>query len=76
LMGQESTSRRCRSNASKFLMHNRIIPHEEIIAEIDQVQLEDLEKARLNILKSNITLSSIGPIKNLESLDSIKRRLS
>jgi predicted Zn-dependent peptidase len=57
-------------------MHNRIIPHEEIIAEIDQVQLEDLEKARLNILKSNITLSSIGPIKNLESLDSIKRRLS
>ena len=76
LMGQESTSRRCRSNASKFLMHNRIIPNEEIIAEIDHVQLEDLEKARLNILKSNITLSSIGPIKNLESLDSIKRRLS
>jgi predicted Zn-dependent peptidase len=67
LMGQESTSRRCRSNASKFLMHGRIIPHEEIIAEIDQVQLEDIEKARLNILKSNITLSSIGPIKNLES---------
>jgi predicted Zn-dependent peptidase len=57
-------------------MHGRIIPHEEIIAEIDQVQLEDIEKARLNILKSNITLSSIGPIKNLESLDSIKRRLS
>ena len=76
LMGQESTSRRCRSNASKYLMHDRIISHEEIIAEIDQVQLEDLERARQNILKSNITLSSIGPIKNLESLDSIKRRLS
>ena len=76
LMGQESTSRRCRSNASKFLMHKRLIPHEEIISEIDKVQLEDLEKARINILKSEITLSSIGPIKDLESLESVKSRLS
>ena len=76
LMGQESTSRRCRSNASKYLMHNRLISHEEMISEIDKVQLGDLEKARKNILKSNITLSSIGPVKNLESLDSVKRRLS
>ena len=76
LMGQESTSRRCRSNASKYLMHKRFIPHEEIISEIDKVQLEDLEKARKNILKSNITLSSIGPIKDLESLESVKRRFS
>ena len=76
LMGQESTSRRCRSNASKFLMHKRLIPHEEIISEIDKVQLEDLEKARRNILKSEITLSSIGPIKDLESLESVKSRLS
>ncbi len=76
LMGQESTSRRCRSNASKYLMHKRLIPHEEIISEIDKVQLEDLEKARKNILKSNITLSSIGPIKDLESLESVKRRFS
>tara|TARA_Y100001935_G_scaffold254518_1_gene263810 strand:+ start:38 stop:1291 length:1254 start_codon:yes stop_codon:yes gene_type:complete len=76
LMGQESTSTRCRSNASKYLMHNRIIPIEEIIEEIDNVKLDDLERARKNILKSNITLSSIGPVKNLESLDSIKRRLS
>ena len=51
-------------------------PHEEIISEIDKVQLEDLEKARKNILKSNITLSSIGPIKDLESLESVKRRFS
>ncbi len=76
LMGQESTSRRCRSNASKYLMHNEIISHEEIISKIDAVQLEDLERARLNILKSNITLSSIGPVQDLESLDSIKARFN
>ena len=57
-------------------MHKRLIPHEEIISEIDKVQLEDLEKARKNILKSNMTLSSIGPIKDLESLDSVKSRFS
>jgi predicted Zn-dependent peptidase len=76
LMGQESTSRRCRSNASKYLMHNKIISHDEIIAKIDAVQFEDLERARLNILKSNITLSSIGPVQDLESLDSIKARFN
>jgi len=76
LMGQESTSRRCRSNASKYLMHSKIISHEEIISKIDAVQLEDLERARLNILKSNITLSSIGPVQDLESLDSIKDRFN
>ena len=55
---------------------NKIISHEEIISKIDAVQLEDLEKARLNILKSNITLSSIGPVQDLESLDSIKARFN
>ena len=76
LMGHESTSRRCRSNASKYLMHSKIISHNEIISKIDAVQLEDLERARLNILKSNITLSSIGPVQDLESLDSIKARFN
>ena len=75
-MGQESTSRRCRSNASKYLMHNKIISTEETISKIDAVQLEDLERARLNILKSNITLSSIGPINYLEDIEKIKSRLS
>ena len=49
---------------------------DRLIHHIDSVKLDDLERARKNILKSNITLSSIGPVKNLESLDSIKRRFS
>ena len=47
-----------------------------VLSTVKKVQLEDLEKARKNILKSNITLSSIGPIKDLESLESVKRRFS
>ena len=76
LMGQESTSRRCRSNASKYLMHNKIISHEDIISKIDAIQHDDLEKARINILKSKITLSSIGPVQNLENLENVKNRIS
>ena len=75
-MGQESTSRRCRSNASQYLMHNRVVPQNEIISKIDAVQLEDIEKARLNILKSDITLSSIGPVQKLENLDAIRKRFN
>ena len=57
-------------------MHNKIRSPEEFISKIDSVQLEDLEKARKNILDSNLTVSSIGPIENLETADLIKRRLS
>jgi predicted Zn-dependent peptidase len=57
-------------------MHNKIRSPEEFISKIDSVQLEDLEKARKNILNSNLTVSSIGPIEHLETADLIKRRLS
>ena len=76
LKGEESISSRCRSNASNYLMHNKIRSPEEFISKIDSVQLEDLEKARKNILDSNLTVSSIGPIEQLETADLIKRRLS
>tara|TARA_B100000963_G_scaffold317707_1_gene298302 strand:+ start:464 stop:1717 length:1254 start_codon:yes stop_codon:yes gene_type:complete len=76
LKSEESISSRCRSNATNFLMHNKIRSSEEFIAKIDAVKLEDLEKARTKILKSNLTVSSIGPIEHLENVDSIKRRLS
>ena len=75
LKGEESISTRCRSNASNYLMHNKLRSPEEFISKIDSVQLDDLEKARKKILDSNLTLSSIGPIENLETADLIKRRL-
>ena len=57
-------------------MHNKVRSPEEFIAKIDAVQLEDLEKARIKIFESNLTISSIGPIEYLESSNLIKRRLS
>jgi predicted Zn-dependent peptidase len=43
---------------------------------INAITLEDLEKARLKIIESAITISAIGPIENLETLDSISKRLN
>ena len=57
-------------------MHNKVRSPDEFISKIDSVQLEDLEKARKKILDSNLTLSSIGPIENLETAELVKRRLS
>ena len=76
LKGEESISTRCRSNASSYLMHNKVRSPNEFISKIDSVQLEDLEKARKKILDSNLTLSSIGPIENLETAELVKRRLN
>ena len=76
LKSEESISSRCRSNATNYLMHNKIRTTDEFISKIDAVQLEDLEKARKNFIKSNLTVSSIGPIQNLETAELIKRRLS
>ena len=55
---------------------NKVRSPDEFISKIDSVQLEDLEKARKKILDSNLTLSSIGPIENLEAAELVKRRLS
>ena len=57
-------------------MHNKVRSPDEFISKIDSVQLEDLEKARKKILDSNLTLSSIGPIENLEAAELVKRRIS
>ena len=74
--GEESISTSCGSNASSYLMHNKVRSPDEFISKIDSVQLEDLEKARKKILDSNLTLSSIGPIENLEAAELVKRRIS
>jgi len=54
------------------------ITPEEILSIVDNPEdvLEDIEKARLNILKSDITLSSIGPVQKLENLDAIRKRFN
>jgi len=75
-MGRESAFRRCESAARQLLVFNRVIEPQEVIGKINEVTKETVEKIAESILATPITIASIGPIKNLDSLDKIKRRLN
>ena len=76
MMGRESAFRRCESAARQLLVFNKVIDPSETLEKINAVSKESVEKIAKQIVSGPMTISSIGPIKNLESLDSIKRRLS
>ena len=75
-MSRESAFRRCESAARQLLVFNRVIEPSEIIEEINNVTKESVIKVSNKILKSPITIASIGPIKKLESIDKIRKRLN
>ena len=76
MMGRESAFRRCESAARQLLVFNRVIDPLEIIAQIDAVSKETVEKIAKQIVAGPMTISSIGPIKKLETLDKIQNRLN
>ena len=76
MMGRESAFRRCESAARQLLVFNRVIEPQEVIGKINEVTKETVEKIAESILATPITIASIGPIKNLDSLDKIKKRLN
>ena len=49
---------------------------QERIAKINNVTKKSIEKVANKLLSSKPTISSIGPIKQLESLDKIQNRLN
>ena len=76
MMGRESAFRRCESAARQLLIFNRVIDPLEIIKQIDSVSKETVEKIAKQIVAGPMTISSIGPIKKLETLDKIQNRLN
>ena len=76
MMSRESSNSRCRSAANQLLNHNRIIDPSEILEKINAVSKESVERIARQIVKGPMTISSIGPIKNLEKLEQIQLRLN
>ena len=76
MMGRESTFRRCESAARQLLVFDRIIEPEELVIKIDEVNKNTVENIAKEILTSPLTIASIGPIKKLENLDKINKRLN
>ena len=75
MMGRESAFRRCESAARQLLVFNNVIDPLETIKLIDAVSKQTVENIAKKIVEGPITISSIGPIKKLETLDKIQSRL-
>jgi predicted Zn-dependent peptidase len=75
LMSLESTSSRCEQAARQLLIFDRIVPLEETIAKIEAVDASAVENVAKRILSSPLTVTALGPINELETYDSISKRL-
>ena len=69
LMSLESTSNRCERIARQLQIFGRIIPTEEIVQRIDSVTTEDICQVATSLFSEDLTLSAIGPIHKIPSLN-------
>ena len=76
MMGRESAFRRCESAARQLLVFNNVIDPMDTIKKIDAVSKKTVENIAKKIVQGSMTISSIGPIKKLETLDKIQSRLN
>ena len=56
------------------MKNNRIIKVEEQLEKINKVSKESIQKVVTQMLSSNPTIASIGPINNLEKLENFRSR--
>ena len=75
LMARESMMSRADQNAKSILLRGEVRSVEDIIARINEVDIEGLENIAHKIFSSAPTLAALGPLNKLESFDKIKERL-
>ena len=75
LMVMESSHANAMISALQLLRYNRLIDIEERVQKINNVSKESIERVVMKLLDSMPTIASIGPIKNLDTIDQIKNRL-
>ena len=76
LMATESTMSNAAIAVHQVFTKEKLINIEEILEKIKNVSKSSIEKAAKKLLSSKPTVSSIGPIKKLEHLDNIVKRLN
>ena len=76
LMSIESSMTNATIAAYQLLRYNRLIDIQEKIDRINKVTKESIETIAKNLLSSKPTISSIGPVENLETIDKIQTRLN
>jgi len=76
LMSLESTHARAEQIARQLTIYGRILPPEELTAEIDKVDNAALARCAAVLLKGPLTVTTLGPAKKLESYEKLAARLS
>lgn len=75
LMALESSSSTAEVMARQYLIHQRIIPTDEIIAHVENVSLEDVQKAAQMLFSSTPTYTLLGNMKKYPSYETLKKNL-
>ncbi len=75
MMGLESTTNRCEHLANQMLFYGRPVTSLEISERIDSVSSNQLYDLAKKVFQSKLTLSAIGPSKNLLSKEKINNLL-
>jgi predicted Zn-dependent peptidase len=76
LMALESTSSRCEQIARQLQVHGRLLPTGEIVARIEGVVAEDVQRVAAHLFRGRPTLAAVGPLKHLPKLPAITERLA
>ena len=76
LMASESTMSNAAVAVHQLFTEGKLIDIQETIEKINKVTKSSIEKVANKILSSKPTIASIGPIKQLETLDKIQKRLN
>ncbi len=76
IMGRESMMSRADQQAKFLLFRNTVIDVEDLTKKIEAIDKQTIQSVAKRIFTSAPTLAALGPLKELESFDTIKSRLS
>ena len=75
LMRMETISAHAEMNAVDMIIHGRVVPKEETIADIEAVDRTALQRMAHRLFSSKPTLAALGPIKHVMSYEEIRTKL-
>jgi predicted Zn-dependent peptidase len=62
--------------ANHLLIHGRVLTTEELVARVEAVDEAAVRRVVKRLLATPPTLAAVGPLRRLEPLDAIARRLA
>jgi predicted Zn-dependent peptidase len=75
LTALESPARRAEQLARHVLAYGRVLARNGIVATIDAITVADVARAGQTMLAGAPTLVAVGPVRKLQGIDAITRRL-